>query len=359
MRIGIDYRPATSGSGGIAAYTNALVNALGEAFPEDELELYGHRFRKGSAADVTPPSNARLHRSRVPSPALALAARAGLGADRLLGTVDVMHWTDYVRLRTTRAPVVATIHDVLFETLPECYTPAQRNRLADVTRRIVADAQHLVVPSAHARDALIEHFGASEARTHVVPHGVAPLPDAPPADEYGRYVLAVGTLEPRKNHQRLFAAFERLHTREPDLRLVVAGARGWMDSEAFEHMRMRAHIVYEGAVDRERLSALFTGALAVAYPSLGEGFGLPVVEAMSKGCALVVGAGTVCEEVAGEAALAVDPLEESAIHDALEQLVDDEALRDRLAAHGVERAAGYTWQRAAEQTRAVYEEAIG
>ena len=152
MRIGIDHRPALFGRGGIAVYVRELVAALAQVAPDDELELFAHRFRRphGETGEVPQAPNVRVHEKRIPAQALTLAERAGLGADRLLGDVDVLHLTDYVPLGSTRAPVVATIHDVLFEQVPECYPGVLRRRLRGVTSRIVRDADQLIVPSARS-----------------------------------------------------------------------------------------------------------------------------------------------------------------------------------------------------------------
>ena len=362
MRIGIDHRPALFGRGGIAEYVRALVGALAETYPDDELKLYGHRLRRPAAAvgDREPalPPNARLSTSRVPAPALALAARAGLGADRVLGNVDVMHLTDYVSLGTTRAPVVATVHDVLFEEVPACYPDTLRRRLRGVTRRIVRDAAQLIVPSERSRAGLVRCFGADPGRVHVIPHGCPALPEAAPAAEHGRYVLFVGTLQPRKNLGTLIEAFDAVHAAAPEVGLVVAGPRGWMDGALVDAMAAREFVTYEGDVDRARIAALYRGALAVALPAFEEGFGFPVLEAMVCGRPVLVGADTACAELGGEGAVAVDPRDTAAMAAGLLTLVRDAPARARLGAAGRARAAAFSWERTARATHAVYEEAL-
>jgi len=341
-------------------YVRSLVPALAAAFPGDRLALYAHRWRRPvGAPDPAPlPAGVRLHRRRLPAGALALAARAGLGADRVLGGVDVMHWTDYVPLETTRARVVATIHDVCFVDLPEGYTEAQRRRLVDVTRRIVARAERVIVPSVRTRDDLARHFAMAPKRIDVVPHGCRALPEVPPADDLGRYVLFVGTLQPRKNVRRLIEAFDAVQQDHADVRLVLAGAPGWLAEDILSAASSRPHVVLVPDFDAARLSALYRGALAVALPSLGEGFGLPVLEAMHVGRALLVGHDTACADLAGEAALAVAPTDADEMTHALLRLIEDEDLRAALGRHGRARAAGYTWARTARATHAVYEKAI-
>lgn len=357
----LDYRPALFGRGGIATYARELVAGLARVRPDDALLLWAHRFRRPPRdPDFSPPPGARLYAGRLPSQAASFLARLGIGVDRLVGGVDVVHWTDYVAspLPAPGRPVVATIHDVLFEELPGAYTPAMRRGLRAVTTRIVRRAERLLVPSARSRDALIAFYGARPERVDVIPHGVRPLPAAPPAREYGRYVLFVGTLEPRKNLARLLEAHARLDRVGAGFGLVVAGPRGWMDDGLVAAMGRSAGVVWEEDVRPARLASLYRGALALAYPSLGEGFGLPVLEAMAEGVAVIVGEDTACADLAGDVALAVNPRSVDALAGALEALANDDALRRTLAARGRERAKAFTWERAARATWRSYERAL-
>jgi glycosyltransferase involved in cell wall biosynthesis len=168
-----------------------------------------------------------------------------------------------------------------------------------------------------------------------------------------RYVLSVGTLEPRKNHARLVRAFDALAATRPDLRLVLAGARGWksgaVDSAiAAAGARARIHVL--GGVSADDLAALYSGATAFAYPSLYEGFGLPVLEAMAAGAPVLTSTVSSLPEVAGDAALLVDPDDSDAMAGAMHELLFDEALRTRLAGMGLARAASFTWERTARAT---------
>jgi glycosyltransferase involved in cell wall biosynthesis len=346
------------GRGGISVYVRELIPRYAATFPEDHLALWGHRLRRRQDPPApTLPDNARLHAGRFPSQAQSVLARLGLGVDRLLGGADVVHWTDFVSLPASRAAVVATVHDVHFEDLPHCYTPAMRRGLRAVTTHIARHAARILVPSAHSGEALMRHFGVSGDRIRVVPHGVPTLPKARAVTEYGPYLLFVGTLEPRKNLLRLLEAHRLMAVRGRFAHLVLVGARGWKDEEVLEVIEQQEGVTWEGPVDRRRLAALYRGALALAYPSLGEGFGLPVLEAMSLGVPVVVGRATACAELAGTSGLAVDPEDAWAISEALRRIVGDTALRSRLAARGRRLSAAYTWEQAAAGTRAAYLEA--
>jgi glycosyltransferase involved in cell wall biosynthesis len=360
LRVGIDHRPALYGRGGLAVYVRELVLALARAYPDDRLELFGHRLRgrlDGEAPAL--PAHARLHRRRIPVQALGLFAALGRGADRLLGGVDVLHLTDFAPLRSSRAPVVATIHDVLFAEHPDWYDARTVRRLHRATARLVAAAAAVLVPSDRSRDALMHRFGVDSGRVHLVPLAGRTLPAAEPAREHGAYVLFVGTLQPRKNLARLVEAFDAVHRDHGEWTLVVAGARGWLDGGLLEGMARRPHVVYEGMVDLQRLAALYAGAEIVALPSLAEGFGLPVLEAMAHGKPVLVGKETTCADLAGEAGMAVAARDAGAIESGLNVLLSDAGERARRGEAGRGRAAAFTWERTARLTHAVYEQVVG
>jgi glycosyltransferase involved in cell wall biosynthesis len=364
VRIGIDYRPGLYGRGGIAIYVRELVAAWSEVHPEDQLCLYGHQLRRRVVRTptdgVVPPASADLRAGRLPSRALPWLAKVGVGADTLLGGVDVLHLTDYSTLPSRSARVVATIHDCLFEELPDCYTPEMWEGLRTATARILANASQVIVPSARTRASLLRHFDADRDRVHVVSHGPRRLPDAEPEQRKRPYVLCVGTLEPRKNQLRLIRAFRSALGDRGEAELVLVGSRGWLDADIHEAISEapRGSVTWLDAVGPTRLSALYAGATAVAYPSLGEGFGLPVLEAMHARLPLLVGDDTACSDLAGDAAIAVDPHSEHAIAEGLRRLVGDATLRGELRSRGVAVAARYTWQATVRGTRAVYQRAL-
>jgi glycosyltransferase involved in cell wall biosynthesis len=360
VRVGLDLRPALYGRGGVGQYARLLSLALARAFPDDHFAWYGHRLRERRARRPLGeiPTNVALHEGRWPSMGTEALGRLGFGADRLLGGVDVLHWTDYVPLRSTEAPVVATVHDLLWRTLPECYSPDMVWSLDTFFRRARREAARFVVPSERVQQDLVERGGVDPDRIDVVPHGTPPLPDAQAAREHGLYVLAVGTLEPRKNHLRLLAAMDLVRARGLDARLVLVGARGWLDEPVVAAVAARPWVVWEHSADDVRKAALLKGARVLAYPSLGEGFGLPVLEGFGVGVPVLVGADTACSDLAGDAALAVDPRDVKAIADALGRLLTDEPLRRALVERGRAVAAAHTWAAAARATRACYVKAL-
>jgi glycosyltransferase involved in cell wall biosynthesis len=276
--------------------------------------------------------------------------------ERATGPVDLVHATSHVASAST-APWVATIHDLHFLHEPSHFT----RRGVSVFRRFLAlvreQAALVVCPSEATRGECID-AGIDAARLRVTPWGTDTVRVADREvdrvraayDLHRPYVLFAGTVEPRKNLPRLLEAFERLG--EVDADLVLVGPDGWTDLPAGHRAR---RLGFVPTADRD---ALFAGARAVCYPSLREGFGLPVLEAMAQGAAVVTSATTATAEVAGEAGLLVDPLDVDAIAGALQRLLDDEDLAARLGAAGREQAARFTWARTADAMVAAYRDAV-
>jgi alpha-1,3-rhamnosyl/mannosyltransferase len=202
----------------------------------------------------------------------------------------------------------------------------------------------VIAVSEHTKQELVELLGTPEEKIRVVPNGVSDVfsPDGPA--EAGDYVLAVGTLEPRKNLTRLAEATQRL-----GVELRVAGDAGWGD------VRLEGNLIRRlGRVSDDELARLYRGARCLAYPSLEEGFGIPIVEAMASGTPVVTSRGGATEEVAGHAAVLVDPLDPDSIAAGIEEAA---ARRDELVAAGRERARAFSWAETVRRTVDVYREA--
>jgi glycosyltransferase involved in cell wall biosynthesis len=348
--------------GGIAT---ATVRLLGALTARGGLDLVGV-----SAWHRSPPLEA--FRPPVPVRQIPLPRRALYEAwqwlrvplvERATGVVDVVHDAGYV-VPPSRAPLVATVHDLLFLTYPEHYTWHSRavlRRGLELARR---HARLVICPSTATMDAC-RAAGIDAERLRLVPWGVDVRPvDGSRAGEIRRryglgrpYVLFCGTLEPRKNLRRVLEAFRRLD--RTDLDLVLAGPRGWKEDLADGKEGLGGRVRPLGFVPPDDLETLYAGAAAFVYPSLAEGFGLPVLEAMAHGAPVVTSAGTATEEVAGGAALLVDPLDVDAIAGALDRVLGDEGLAARLRGLAAERVTTFSWRRSAELVGAVYAEAAG
>jgi glycosyltransferase involved in cell wall biosynthesis len=277
--------------------------------------------------------------------------------ERATGSVDVVHATAHVA-SASKAPWVATVHDLHFLHEPSHFTPRGISVFRRFLDLVKGDAALALCPS-EATWADCVAAGIDEARLRLTPWGTAARASTTEDQDrvrrqYGLrrpFVLFAGTVEPRKNLPRLLDAFGRLGPVEVDL--VLVGPDGWGDAP------VAATAKRLGFVPTADLEALYGAASVVAYPSLREGFGLPVLEAMVQGAAVVTSSTTSTAEVAGDAALLVDPLDTDAIAGALQRLLDDPDLASRLGAAARVRAGEYTWARTAHAVIGAYRDAAG
>jgi glycosyltransferase involved in cell wall biosynthesis len=341
MRIALDVTPATTGGTGVARYASELHAAL----LRKDIDVRAYAIGRGPY-----PAPAGARRSRLPL-RLAHASWQVTGrprAEDLVGPVDLVHCLDLLPT-PSRAPSVMTAHDLLAVEHPELHSARQvqlqRKQLAAFSR-----ADLVIANSETTGRALVRH-GIVESKVTVAPLGCSPV-EGEPAPEPGNYVLAVGELAARKNLPMLIEAFRAAQLPEAmELRLVGPEGHGATGATDLLGGRVRAM----GRVDDARLARLYAGATALCFPSLAEGFGLPVLEAMAAGTPVIASDLEVLREVAGDAALFVPPTDLRGWVAALERVAADEALRRRMQAAGRAAAAGRTWDATAASTVTAYE----
>lgn len=344
-KVAVDASPMTrTAVTGTEIYTRELIGRLPAAAPELQFRLYASRPAARPAPDLTVLPQRRLW-SQVRLP-LALRAEP---ADLFFAPAHVVPFL-------LPGLALTTVHDLAYEHFPAAYGRAQRAYLQATTRWAVRRCPLLLTVSEATRRDLVALYGADPARVRVVPPGVAPPPAGPPPRLPGmpeRYALHVGRVEPRKNQIAALAAIQRT----PGLRLVCAG--GVVDDRLAERLRAGGALVLGRVDDRER-EALYAGATALVFPSLYEGFGFPVLEAMARGLPVITVATSALPEAGGDAVLyAQRPDDVEGLAAALGAIVEDAGLRDRLAAAGRARAAGFTWARTAEGVAGVMRELLG
>jgi glycosyltransferase involved in cell wall biosynthesis len=263
--------------------------------------------------------------------------------------------------RLPRLPLrrsVATFHD-LFVMTGEYSTPEFRARFTAQARDAAGRADMLIAVSEFTKGQVVSLLGVDASKVVVVRHGIRPLAYPPRAGQpREKVVLHVGAIQTRKNVARLVEAFERL---EPDWRLALAGSFGYGAERIrarIESSAARERISVLGYVDSDELAAWYARAAIFAFPSLDEGFGMPVLEAMAGGAPVLTSNRSALPEVAGDAAVLVDPEDTEALIEALRGMADDEVLRQELAARGMARARLFTWEKAVRETWDVYEELL-
>jgi glycosyltransferase involved in cell wall biosynthesis len=299
----------------------------------------------------------RLHRHFRAEPPAAPNARLRLLLEPMgMRGADLFHGLNQrlPRIRLRRA--VATFHD-LFVMTGEYSTPEFRQRFAGQARDAASRADVIIAVSAFTKSQAVSLLGVPESKVRVVHHGIRYLPSAPVDRE--QVILNVGAIQERKNIARLVEAFE---TVDPAWKLALAGSAGYGAAgimARIERSPARHRIAVLGYVSREELAAWYRRATIFAFPSLDEGFGMPVLEAMAAGTAVLTSNRSALPEVAGGAAVLVDPENTEALSQALRNLTGNEELRRELAQSGICRARLFTWEKAVRQTWQIYEELLG
>ena len=372
MRIAIDYTAAVNQSAGIGRFVRGLVRAVTTLDDRNEYVLVHAAPNNGCSVEAPIGPNVTTRelrfRERVMT-AIWHRLRIPLPVDLVTGPVDIFHAPDYVLPPVSRGITMITVHDLAFLIHPECADQNLRLFLEKAVPRSAARANYIITDSENTRNDVICLLDADPERVFVVPGGVDP--SFVPADEEAvhqvrceyelklPYVLAVGVIEPRKNFPRLIDAFSRFRVRTGlNYELVIAGGNGWLSDETYreaERSPFSNSVRFTGYVPDRNLAALYSGAEVFAYPSLYEGFGLPVLEAMACGTTVVCANTSSLPECAGDAALLFPPDDPDAIAATLEQACGDTTLRSDLIRRGEQRVAEFQWERAAERLIEIYE----
>lgn len=368
MRIGYDMSPMTAQRSGVGRYCHYLLEAMVRLAPEVSWRGFSSGIRR--IEDSAFPMVRRRH---VPLPTRALYTAWSRfrrpRVDRLLGGLDVFHATNYVLPPVDSARRVLTLYDMAFAVRPDLCSPKVIGPFTRATARFASQADAILTCSEASKADIVSQLGVPPEHVTVAPGAVAPgfgecAPEQARArvrERYGLedpYILFAGTLEPRKNLRALVTAYARLVPGIPH-RLVLLGAPGWRFEallQTIDETGMTDRVVRPGYVPDDDLACFYAAAGLFAFPSLYEGFGLPVLEAMACGCPVVTARNSSLPEVAGDAAFFVDAESTESIAEGLWRVLREDDLRDALRARGYEQAARFTWDEAARRTLAVYEE---
>jgi glycosyltransferase involved in cell wall biosynthesis len=356
--------------GGVGTYVRNLIPALAGRDPSLSIRLFHARF--------DPPPEPEPWMTGFPVEEIPASIRSLYPRWNLLGrpalppsirSADLVHATSASAVPPTGEGqrLVVTVHDLAFERYPGMFPRTWRAMYRMGLRAAVRRAHAILTPSRHTAEDVLSRTKVDPARLHVVPLAAAPPGhEVEVADALGRlkvrapYVLFVGTIEPRKNLVRLVRAYRRVAATGLPHALVVTGALGWQHEALMRELALEGpgEIVMTGALEPGDLDAVFRAADAFVYPSLYEGFGLPVLEAMTRGVPAIVSNTSSLPEVSGDAALGVNPRSIREIATAIESLCTDVDLAERLAAAGRLRAERFSWDETARRTLEVYERAL-
>jgi len=370
VRIAIDAHSVGARLGGNETYAVNLIEALAEIDQSNQYTLY---VTKPQAIDrfANRWTNFQVRQTLPHTPLVRVPLT--LSRELRRRPVDLLH-VQYTAPPFAPCPVVATIHDLAFEHLPETFNRRSWMQLRLTVRHTARRAARIITVSEYSRQDIIKTYDIAADRVTVTPEAAAET-FARITDEtnlqavrklYGierDYILSLCSIQPRKNLVRLIEAYSLLRRLQPEGKLpqlVLAGKRGWLDNEtlrAAQADELSPGIRFTGYVAEEHLNALYSGAICFVYPSYFEGFGLPILEAMKCGAPVIAGDRTSIPEVAGEAALLFDPFDTSSLVEALKRVLNDSEFRRTLSTRGMRRASKFHWKTTARLTLSTYEQA--
>lgn len=364
LPIAFDATIAALGNAGPSVYITNLMRAL-QARLGDRLRVVSSRWARPLGSHRTLGDRARtLHRD-------LWWHQAGVSGEARRAGCALLHLPAGLGPVRGTLPFVVTVHDVAVLRFPQFFRAWHGRYARFVLPRVARRARAVITGSSATKHEIVELLGVPAERVTVTPYGLQPA-IAPVAADSSRaeevraryalpkhYVLTVGTIEPRKNLKRLIEAL-RIVAERPDggdAVLIHAGSPGWLEAD-LPGAPGNGRVRFLGQVSNDDLAVLYSLARCCAYPSLWEGFGFPVLEAMASGCPVLTSSVSSLPEVAGDGALLVEPTSTEQIADGLARLWTDDALRARLAQRGIERAKAFSWERTAAETVAVYDAAL-
>jgi glycosyltransferase involved in cell wall biosynthesis len=378
MRIGVDITSAVTQGGGIGRYTRELIYALVRADKTTDYHLFSAKQPPTLPVPDPIPSGDNISYHQAPLSErwlyrLWYRLKLPLPVQLMTGQLDLFHSPDFV-LPPVRndIPTIVTVHDLSFVHYPKTFTPALVNYLNNVVPWSVERATHILADSQATKDDLMNIWGVTAEKVTVLYSGVSgrfrpvtnnkqlsavrqkyDIGDAP-------YLVSVSTLQPRKNFQMLIRAFKPVAAEQPH-NLIIAGGKGWLYEEMLaevEKQGLEGRVKFIGFVADGDLPALYSEASLMVFPSLYEGFGLPLLEAMACGVPVLSSNSSCLPEVAGEAAVLLPPTDQDAWSQSMNDLLSNSSQRARMVAAGFLQARKFTWKKAAVQLQAIYQSLV-
>jgi len=362
MVIGIDASRAVNEEAGIGRYTREVVKRLIDLAADDQFRLFftfvrddGHK-KRWIADLVSHKENVSVKILPIPGQVKEwLWGQSWMSIGRFMPGAEIIFSPSFFEAAVgEKTPQVVMIHDLSHAIFPDQRGRGVSKRLTERNKAIAEVAARLIAPSEATEDDLVQLFGVGKEKVAVIPEAYNPYFTEQTGLERQPFFLFLGTISPRKNLIGMMEAYAKL----PDdirtgYKLKIAGAEGWNTGEtyqAYERLQLGDRVEFLGKVSDEVLRTLYTQSAAFLFPSFYEGFGIPILEAMACGCPVITSSISSMPEVAGEAALLVDPKDHHALARAMERLVTDPHLWAKLRRAGLERAKEFTWERTAKET---------
>jgi len=369
MKIGIDISQIVYGTG-VSFYTQNLVENLLKVDKKNEYKLFFSSLRKNLPANFNyKAANVKLKKFRIPPTLLEPLFNKShfLPIENFIGKVDVFHSSDWTQ-PSARAKKVTTIHDFGFLKYPQTAHPKIKAVMERRFGWLKKEIDMVITISEATKKDTMEILGIPEDKIRVIyeaaPEDINQVKNKRTINivkaKYGikgNYLLSVATLEPRKNLKRIIQAFQALGIK--DLQLVIIGKSGWDTSlQGTDFKKLKTNVVFTGYVNRQDLAALYSGAVCLAFPSLYEGFGLPILEAMKCGCPVVTSHLSSMPEVAGRAGILVDPMDVEEIGKGFYEVVSNKNKRQEMIKEGFKQVKKFSWEKTAEETLKVYQDVV-
>lgn len=383
MKISVDAQPLINqAKSGIGYYGHNLVKELSQYEDTDlvlEFFAFRHLKEKLACAEQYCTGNVALDCCRRFSMRMYLLLTAVLPVSRscfFKNRSDVSFYFNYILPPGVRGKKVVVVHDMVFKDCPETTSAKTRFLLNTFLKRSMKRADRVITVSEFSKQRIQHYYDISDEKISIVPCGVdtdryRPLDDDDDSvleaikRKYGiegEYILYLGTIEPRKNILNLIKAYEKFTESGQDFpKLVIAGGKGWLFDEIFEYVDKHAlndRVIFTGYIQDNEKAPLLGGAEIFCFPSLYEGFGIPILEAMACGTPVLTANAASLPEVGGNACEYCDPLSAESIKDGLERLWSDPETRSRLSSEGIEQAKKYTWKASARELMKVFREII-
>jgi glycosyltransferase involved in cell wall biosynthesis len=372
MPIYLDISPAVHAKAGLSRYSDTLAQALLHQSPG----RFAFFYNRSGDSHIPPWLNEQRARSiragyKPWRMAIWLGQLVRLGFDRLVPDCELFHATEHLLLPLRGCPTVLTVHDLIFHLLPQHHKRLNRWYLNAAMPLYCRRASAIICISEHTKRDLVRLWGVNADKVHVIYEAASPRFQLTPPGQvaavrarYGlpeRYLLTVGTIEPRKNLSRLLDVLALLRRQEGDVRLVVVGGKGWLYHDFFARLQAfepRDAVILPGFVPDEDLPAVYGGATLTVMASLYEGFGLPILESMACGTPVVSSRASSLPELGGDAARYFDPENVDEMAAVIGQVWRDAGLRQEMRQQGLAQADQFSWTRAAQETMEVYERVL-